>query len=147
MPSLYFEDFAVGQQWTTRGRTITESDIVQFAALTGDYTYLHVDEPAAAQSPFGARIAHGAMIFSYSVGLMTQLNLLEETVLAFYGVDRLRFTAPTFIGDTIKTTKAVKALHPKPENRGVIEFETTVTNQHGRPILVYSDKVLVRARA
>jgi acyl dehydratase len=139
----YFDDFAVGETFVTRSRTITEADVVQFAALTGDFTYLHVDAVAAAATPFGQRIAHGALIYSYSIGMTTQLNLLEGTVIAFYGLDRLRSIRPTFLGDTIHVEKVVTALDRK-EKGGLITYDTQVKNQHGDPVMVYSDKVLVR---
>ena len=141
----FFEDFTVGERFRTRSRTITESDVVQFAALTGDFTYLHVDAVAAAATAFGQRIAHGALIYSYSIGLTTQLNLGEGTVIAFYGLDRLRSVRPTFFGDTIHVEKTVAALDRK-EKGGLIAYETQVVNQHGDPVMVYSDKVLVRYR-
>jgi 3-hydroxybutyryl-CoA dehydratase len=147
MPSLYFEDFTIGAEWGTRSRTITEADIVQFAALTGDFTYLHTDAERAAGSPFGERIAHGALIFSYSIGLITQLNLTEESVLAFYGLDRLRFVRPVKIGDTITVERKVTEIRPKPPGRGVVTFETAVLNQRGETVVAYADKVLLRTRA
>jgi len=143
---MHFEDFSLGQSWTTRGRTVTEADVVQFAGLTGDYTGLHMDAVEAAGSPFGQRIAHGALIFSISNGLKTQLNLIEDTVVAFYGVDRLRFVKPVFFGDTIKASWIVTEMLPKPPGRGVISFSTEVKNQHGDLVLIYTDKVLVKAR-
>lgn len=146
MPGRFYQDFTLGEEFTTRARTITEADIVQFAGLTGDYTFLHVDAEAAKQTPFGQRIAHGALVFSYSVGMTTQLNLLEGTVIAFYGVDRLRFVKPTFIGDTIRVAKKVVSLEPRGEDRGVVVYETIVTNQRNETVLAYSDRVLVRAR-
>jgi acyl dehydratase len=141
----FFEDFAVGEKFVTRSRTITESDVVQFAALTGDFTYLHVDAVAAAATPFGQRIAHGALVYSYSIGLTTQLNLVEGTVIAFYGLDRLRSVKPAFFGDTIHVEKTVTSLERK-EKGGLITYDTRVVNQHGDPVMVYSDKVLVRYR-
>jgi acyl dehydratase len=146
MQPRYFEDFSVGEEFRTRFRTITETDLVAFAGLTGDYTYLHSDAEAAKATPFGQRIAHGAMIYSYSIGLMTQLNLLEGTVIAFYGLDRLRAIKPTFIGDTIHVQKRVAALRLKDPSRGLIEFETSVVNQHGQAVMVYTGKVLVQTR-
>jgi acyl dehydratase len=143
---MFFEDFSPGQAWTTRGRTITEADVVQFAGLTGDYTGLHMDAVEAAESPFGRRIAHGALIFSVSNGLKTQLNLIKDTVIAFYGVDRLRFTKPVFFGDTIKVSWIVTDLTPKSPGRGVVSFSTEVKNQRGEVVLIYTDKVLVKAR-
>ncbi len=141
----FFEDFSAGETFNTRSRTVTESDVVQFAALTGDFTFLHIDSVRAAATPFGQRIAHGALIYSYSIGLTTQMNLLEDTVIAFYGLDRLRAVRPTFFGDTIRVEKRVAALDSK-EKGGLITFDTQVLNQHGEPVMIYVDKVLVRQR-
>lgn len=113
--SHYYEDFAAGSVFESRGRTVTEADIVNFAGLSGDFVELHTNEEYARQSPFGRRIAHGALIFSISTGLMTQMNLINETVLAFYGMDKLRFTAPVFIGDTVRVVKSVVEMR---ERRG-----------------------------
>ncbi len=143
---LYFEDFAQHAVFETRGRTITEADIVAFAGLTGDYVELHVNEEYARKSPYGRRIAHGCLIFSVSSGLWTQMNLINETVLAFYGLDRLRFTRPVFIGDTIRVHKKVTETREKSVNRGVVTFETTVLNQNSEAVIIYTDKLLVKRR-
>src|ERR1700709_2464655 len=103
----YFEDLEKGEIHASRGRTITEGDIVNFAGLSGDFTQLHTDEEFAKTTPFGRRIAHGALIFSISTGLVTQMNLLNDTLIAFYGVEKLRFVKPVFIGDTIHVMKKV----------------------------------------
>ena len=145
--SLYFEDFAVESVSTSRTRTVTESDIVNFAGLSGDFVELHMSETYAAKGPFGKRIAHGALVFSISTGLSIQLNQIQETVIAFYGVDKLRFTRPVFIGDTIHVVKKVVKKEQKGEDRGVITFETSVLNQFDEPVIVYYDKVLLKARA
>jgi 3-hydroxybutyryl-CoA dehydratase len=145
--SQYFEDFALESISTTRSRTITEADIVNFAGLSGDFVELHVSETYSAAGPFSKRIAHGALVFSISTGLSVQLNQIQDTVIAFYGVDKLRFTKPVFIGDTIHATRKVVAKQQKGERRGLITFETTVLNQHGDSVLVYFDKLLLKARA
>jgi 3-hydroxybutyryl-CoA dehydratase len=145
--SLYFEDFVLQSTSTSRSRTITEADIVNFAGLSGDFVELHMSEEYALKGPFGRRIAHGALIFSISTGLMVQMNQIHDTVIAFYGVDKLRFVKPVFIGDTIHCTKKVIAAEPKPPSRGVLTFETTVWNQHGEPVLVYQDKLMLKAKA
>jgi 3-hydroxybutyryl-CoA dehydratase len=144
--SYYFEDFHVDSVFETRGRTITEADLVNFAGLSGDFIELHTNEEYARQSPFGRRIAHGALIFSISTGLMTQMNLVNDTVLAFYGVDKLRFTKPVFIGDTVRVTKRVTEVHARDADRGVVTFETTVMNQNGERVIVYLDKLLVKRK-
>jgi acyl dehydratase len=144
---LHFEDFVVDNVSTSRGRTVTEADIVNFAGLSGDFVELHMNEVYSAKGPFGKRIAHGALIFSISTGLSVQMNQIQDTVVAFYGVDKLRFTRPVFIGDTVHVVKKVVAREEKGAGRGVVTFETTVLNQNDEPVLVYTDKVLLKARA
>lgn len=145
--SLFFEDFVVDSVSTSRGRTVTEADIVNFAGLSGDFVELHMNAEYSAKGPFGQRIAHGALIFSISTGLSVQLDQITETVIAFYGVDKLRFTRPVFIGDTVHLTKKVTSKEQKGPGRGVVTFETTVLNQKNEPVIIYYDKVLIRARA
>lgn len=145
--SLYFEDFALQSVSTSRSRTVTEADIVNFAGLSGDFVELHMSETYAAKGPFGKRIAHGALVFSISTGLSVQLNQIQDTVIAFYGVDKLRFTRPVFIGDTIHVVKKVINKESKGDGRGVVTFETSVLNQFNEPVIVYYDKVLLKARA
>jgi len=144
--SYYFEDFVPGSVHESRGRTVTEADIVNFAGLSGDFVELHTNEEFARRSPFGRRIAHGALVFSISTGLMTQMNLVNDTVLAFYGLDKLRFTGPVFIGDTVRVIKRVVELREKDAGRGVVTFETQVLNQSNEPVIVYTDKLLVKRK-
>ena len=143
--SQYFEDFVLEAVSVSRSRTITEADIVQFAGLSGDFHELHMSETFAAQGPFGRRIAHGALIFSISTGLTIQMTQGDPAIAAFYGVDQLRFTAPVFIGDTIHVVKKVLSRREKPPG-GVVTFETTVLNQNNQAVIVYQDKVLVKAK-
>jgi len=131
---------------TSRGRTVTETDIVNFAGISGDFVELHVNEEYAVKGPFGRRIAHGALVFSISTGLTVQGGQLHDTVVAFYGVDKLRFTRPVFIGDTIHVVKKVIAKEMKGADRGVVCFETTVLNQDNHPVLVYQDRLMMKAR-
>ena len=144
--SLYFEDFAVGVEHVTRGRTITESDIMNFAGLSGDFIELHTNEEYARQSPFGRRIAHGMLTLSISTGLMTRMNLITDTVVAFYGIDKLRFVKPVFIGDTIHVKKTVADTMAKGGTAGVVTFDTSVLNQNGEAVLVYRDKLVIKKR-
>ena len=144
--SLYFDDFALESVKTSRTRTVTEADIVNFAGLSGDFIELHMSETYAVKGPFGRRIAHGTLVFSIAVGLGVQMNQVQDTVLAFYGVDRLRFTGPVFIGDTIHVVSKVISKQAKEPGRGVVTFETTVLNQNGELVLIYTDKVLLKTR-
>ncbi len=143
---MYFEDYAADSVAISRGRTITESDIVNFAGLSGDFVELHVNEEYARRGPFGRRIAHGALIFSISTGLMMQMTSDLEAIVAFYGVDKLRFVAPVFIGDTVRLSRKVVEKQLKNAERGVVAFENTVLNQEDKPVIVYTALMMVKTR-
>jgi acyl dehydratase len=136
---LYFEDFKVGDKFVTRGRTITEADIVNFAAFSGDWYPLHVDSEYAANTIFGERIAHGMLVLSAASGL-TPLN--EWAIVAFYGMDKLRFLLPTKIGDTIHVEIEVKELKKK-DFGGVIDFTQAILNQRDEPVARADVKILI----
>jgi acyl dehydratase len=144
---LYFEDYVVDAISTSRGRTITEADIVNFAGLSGDFVELHMNEEYAKRGPFGRRIAHGALIFSISTGLMVQMTRDPEAIVAFYGVDKLRFVAPVFIGDTVHVSQRVLEKQAKNAERGVIASEITVLNQDSKPVVIYITRLMVKTRA
>jgi len=144
---LFFEDYVVDTVTTSRGRTITESDIVNFAGLSGDFVELHTNEEYAKRGPFGRRIAHGALVFSISTGLTLQMTTNHEGIIAFYGMDKLRFLGPVFIGDTIHVTKRVAEKRMKEDGRGVIKFETIVLNQDDKPVVIYHDLLMVKPRS
>ncbi|MFB6069646.1 MAG: MaoC/PaaZ C-terminal domain-containing protein [Halanaeroarchaeum sp.] len=144
----YFETVSVGDTRETAGRTVTEADVVNFAGVSGDYTYLHTDAEAMADSGFGERIAHGALVFAIMTGLRWQSRPPEErdAVVAFYGLDTLRFTAPTFIGDTIHVTERVaeKSESDHPEAAGTVTWETEVEKQDGTTVLYTEPVILLR---
>ena len=95
----YFEDYAVGDRHRSVARTLTETHLIQFCMLTGDWYPQHADkEWAEKEGPFGKRIAHGLLVLSFASGLMP---LQEMAIVAFYGMDTVRFVAPTFIDDTL----------------------------------------------
>ena len=142
---MYFEDFEIGHVSRTRGRTVTEADVVNFAGVSGDFVELHVNEEFAKAGPFGRRIAHGLLVLSMSSGLMVQTGETADTVIAFYGIDKLRFVRPTFLGDTIRVEKKVMDKHEK-ERGGVLTFETSVFNQNGEVVLAYIDKLMIKRR-
>jgi 3-hydroxybutyryl-CoA dehydratase len=142
----YFDDLEKGETHLSRGRTVTETDVVNFAGISGDFSALHIDEEFAKTTASGRRIAHGALIFSISIGLVTQMGLLADSLIAFYGVEKLRFVKPVFIGDTVHVTKRVIDLLERGAERGLVTFSTTVLNQRDEPVLVYSDKLVIKRR-
>jgi acyl dehydratase len=139
----YFEDFKVGDVETTRARTITEADIVNFAAFSGDWYPLHTDIEYAKKGPFGERIAHGMLVLSVATGLMP---LYEMAIVAFYGMDKVRFTAPTMIGDTVHVELEVVDTQDKGEFGGVIALKESVKNQKGEAVAVSTMKVMIAHR-
>ena len=127
----YFEEFEVGDTVVSAGRTITEADIVNFAGVSGDYTQIHVNAEFARQSFFGQRVAHGLLGLSVATGLLTQVGIIEGTVLALRGLT-WKFSRPVFIGDTIHV--AAEVLGCKPVRRlggGAVTFDLSVINQEG----------------
>ena len=141
----YYEEFTVGEQFVTRGRTITEADIVAFAALTGDYNPLHVDAEFGKTTQFGERIAHGMLGASYAVGLLAALGLTEGTVIAIVHM-AWDFTGPIRIGDTIHVDQTVKSMREtKKTDRGIIIFEVKLINQRGE-VVQKGERVLLVSR-
>lgn len=134
-----FEGYTVGEKWRSRGRSITEADLVMFSALSGDWYPLHTDREWAAQGPYGQRIAHGMLLLSIATGLIT---MDPGTVRAFYGMDRVRFVHPVFIGDTVHVDLEVTGLVPKSQG-GVVEAQMTLGNQTQEPVAVAALKILV----
>ncbi|MFB6266363.1 MAG: MaoC/PaaZ C-terminal domain-containing protein [Halodesulfurarchaeum sp.] len=141
-----FQDLTVGTELETAGRTITEADVVNFAGVSGDFNGLHLDAERMADTEYGERIAQGALVFSVVTGLIWQAREASEDVVAFYGVDDLRFTAPVFIDDTISATLTVAGKEPRdhPEANGVIRYDLEVTKEDGTVVLVAELLSLVR---
>ncbi len=139
----YFEDFEVGDVYVSRGRTITEADIVNFAAFSGDWYPLHVDKEYAARSPFGERIAHGMLVLSAASGLMP---LTDYAIVAFYGMDRVRFVGPTRIGDTIHVEAEVTEKKEKSELGGVVTFQQRIVDQEGKEKAVATFKIFMASK-
>jgi len=135
----YLEDFQVGQKITTRARTVTEADIVNFAALSGDWYGIHVDAELAKKTIFGGRIAHGFLVLSIASGFTTPY---EVAVIAFYGMDKVRFTGPVKIGDTIHLETEVTEIKDKGEF-GVVANQWHIKNQRGEDVAVLITKAAI----
>jgi 3-hydroxybutyryl-CoA dehydratase len=125
----------VGQTFTTRGRTITETDLVSFAALTGDWHPQHADAGWAESSRFGRRVAHGMLVLSYAVGLVP---MNPSRVVALRGLEGVVFKRPAFIGDTIRVEGRVEEWKPLDEETGLLGLRWKIVNQ--------SNETIARAR-
>ena len=130
MTGLYWEEWAIGAEFFSSARTITEADIVNFAGISGDYKPLHIDEEFCRNTEFGTRIAHGPLVYSIATGLLFQLHLYDDTLIAFLGFDSLKFTKPVMIGDTVRARIEVleKRETSKPD-RGIMKRLLQVINQ------------------
>ncbi len=137
----YFDAIKLGDRQTTRGRTITEADLVNFAGLTGDYYALHIDAEYAKNTRFGERIAHGMLVLSYSLGLV---DLRSPAIIAFYGMDQLRFVLPVKIGDTIRAELEVIELTERSETEGLMVARLEVRNQLQQIVTTGSLKMLLK---
>src|SRR5215216_7535262 len=142
----YFDDFETGEEAMTAGRTVTETDIVNFAGITGDWNEIHTNKEMAERGPFKQRIAHGALVFSIATGLSVRLGQTADTVIAFYGLDRLRFVKPTFIGDTVRVRQRVEGNSVRDGQSGIVTMLNEVVNQRDEVVVSYTAKVLLRRK-
>ncbi|MDX6641931.1 MAG: 3-hydroxybutyryl-CoA dehydratase [Solirubrobacteraceae bacterium] len=127
--SAPFEQLAVGDAFISRGRTVTEADVVGFAALTGDWHPQHADAEWAASSAFGERIAHGMLVVSFAVGLVP---FDPNRVVALRRVADVVFKRPVRLGDTIHVAGNVAELRELDDATGLVAFAWKVLNQEGR---------------
>jgi acyl dehydratase len=140
MEKVWLEDYTVGERLVSPGRTITETDIVLFSAFTGDWHPLHTDVEYAKKSFFKERIAHGMLGLVVGSALMFRLGphvLLPKSFIAFHGMDRVRFTGPVKIGDTIRCEAVVAELQERDERMGLLRYEATIKNQRDESCLVF----------
>jgi acyl dehydratase len=146
----YFEEFELGQEFLTHGRTVTEADVVSFAGLSGDFNPLHVDAEFAKESSFGSRIAHGLLGLSILSGLGHDMGHLTGTAVAFTGVD-WRFKGPIRIGDTLSACFKVSGKRSL-KGQGLVRFEIEAVNQLGETVqegswsLIFKKKEAVLAQ-
>jgi len=135
MVGLYWEDWEIGKEYVSASRTITEADIVHFAGISGDYNPLNIDEEYCKKTIFGTRIAHGPLVYSIAAGLLFQLHLYDDTLIAFLGFDSLKFTKHVIAGDTITAKISVleKRETSKPD-RGVMKRSLKVYNQNNEMV-------------
>ncbi len=130
-----FDDLEAGQAFVSRGRTITEADVVGFAALTGDWHPQHSDAVWAARSAFGERIAHGMLVISFAVGLVP---LDPRRVVALRRLGDVVFKRPVRLGDTLRVSGKVAELAPVSDEAGLVTFAWSIHNQ--------DDQLVCRAR-
>jgi len=136
-----FDELRVGDAARSAGRTITETDVVHFCMLTGNWLGLHSDAEYAKSSRFGQRVVQGSLVFSIANAMIPyEADVIE----AFYGVDRLRFPAPTFIGDTFHAEAQIVELEARGTEDGVATLHLRAVNQRAETVMSCHFRVLVR---
>jgi acyl dehydratase len=144
----WFEDFKMGEERLSPGRTITESDIMNFAGLTGDYSQVHTDEEFCKKTEFGTRIAHGLLGLAVAQGLMWRTNYTQGTGVASLGWDKWAFKAPIKIGDTVRARWRVMARRESKSlaGMGIITEFVELVNQDGKVTQQGEHTTMIRKR-
>jgi 3-hydroxybutyryl-CoA dehydratase len=145
---MYFEEFEVGFKLVTAGRTVTESDIVSFAGLSGDFNQIHTDEEYSQNQPFGRRVAHGLLGLSIASGLAVQTGMMEGTIMAFREITSWKFVKPIYIGDTIHVEITILETKALPRvGGGSVVIELDVKNQDGETTMKGTWNALIHSKS
>jgi len=143
----YGDNFSIGDVYHTAAITVTETHVVNWAGLTGDFYPLHMDKEYAAKTQFGERLVHGPLIFGLAVGLVSLAGFGEDSVIAWLGADNMRMLLPVKIGDTIRVKVEVKdQSKTKSAHKGVQVWLYTVLNQHDEPVMSFDYKMMFHMR-
>lgn len=144
--TMWFEDFSVGQVFVTAARTITETDVLTYAYLSGDHTAIHTDEEFAKTTPFGTRIAHGPLGAVISGGLLVRLGIFEGSAIAALEHHWV-FKGPIKLGDTVHTRVTIVDLRETRDGRrGVLQRKVEIVNQRGEVVQIGHAKMLIAKR-
>jgi acyl dehydratase len=143
----YFEDWAIGDHVTTPARTITETDIVQFAQLTGDWNPIHTDAEFAQASPYGERLAHGLLALTFAIGLLDRTGVFSGSAIANLGIEEWRFTGPVKIGDTLHVVMTIADVRLTSDGkRGIVGRRFEVRNQRDEIVQEGRSPIMLRRR-
>lgn len=144
---LYFEDLVEGLALTTGGRTVTETDLVQFAMFSGDWNAIHVDAEFAKGTVFGKPVVHGVAGLAIMGGLVFAAGWFANTVEALLGFDELRFRTPLFVGDTVRCRFTVVGLRVTSSGRGLVTRRLELLNQRDETVLDTLSPILIARKA
>lgn len=144
----YFDDFEVGETLASPARTVTETDIVNFAGISGDFNPLHMDEEFAKTTIHGGKIAHGALVFSMSTGLFNSMGFADGTTIANLGLDGMDYKKPVKPGDTIRLNIVVTGKRLTHDaGRGIVFFDVNTVNQRDETVNAAKWKIMFKTRA
>jgi len=141
----YFQDFAVGQKIITPSRTVTETDVVNYCAISGNWHPLHADAEYVKSTMYEQRIVQGALVYTIALGLALPMPEVTGKTVANYGTDKLRFPKPLFLNDTIHVEVVVEALE---DHRlgGLVHQRFNVINQNGELCSYFTVRQIVERK-
>lgn len=143
----YFEDFEIGEELVTPARTITSTDIVNFACISGDFNEVHVNHEYCKTTPFGQPVAHGPLVYAIMGGLQYASGINDGTLIALLGIDKWRLLNPVMHGDTIRMySKVIEKKESSKPDRGVIVFERKGIKQDGTVAQEMTATILYKRR-
>jgi acyl dehydratase len=147
MEPKYLEDLHAGDVFTSAARTITESDVTAFAGLSGDFNPIHTDVEFAKDTPYGQRVVYGVLGLAILTGLLDRTGLFSGSAIAMLGIREWTFTAPMFIGDTIRFRLTITEVRRTSSgDRGVVKRHFELLNQRDEVVQQGHIDLLVRAR-
>jgi acyl dehydratase len=148
MNELYLEDLTAGAVYSSPARTITETDLVNFAGLSGDYNRIHTDAEYSRSTEFGQRVVHGLLGMAVVTGLLHRTGLFDGSVVAMLGIREWRFVAPLFVGDTVHARMRIVSVRPLDDGlRGVVCRWFQLINQRGTVVQEGEMNAMVMSRA
>jgi itaconyl-CoA hydratase len=141
----WWNSFSVGDHYRTESITVTETHVVNWAGLTGDWVPLHIDAEYAANSEFGERVAHGPLTLALALGLSTRSGIFGNCVLAWLGLDEVRLPRPVRFGDTIHADIVVSECRPtSTPGRGLTVLAYDVQNQRGETVMTFGSSLILK---
>ena len=147
MEPKYLEDLHAGDVFASAARTITESDVVAFAGLSGDFNPIHTDVEFAKDTPYGQRVVYGLLGLAMLTGLLDRTGLFSGSAIAMLGIRDWTFTAPMFIGDTVRFRLTITDVRRTSSgDRGVVKRHFELLNQRDEVVQQGHIDLLVRAR-
>ena len=142
-----WDDFNIGDKFVTQAVTVTESHVVNWGCLTGDWYPLHFDAEYAKTSPFQERIAHGPLTFGLAVGLVGMAQIFGDSLVAWLGCDKMRIPKPVKIGDTINVeVEVIKKSETKDPTRGITIFKYIVKNSRNEAVMEFEYTLMMHRR-
>ena len=143
----YFEDFEIGEELVTPARTITSTDIVNFACISGDFNEVHVNHEYCKTTPFGQPVAHGPLVYAIMGGLQYASGINDGTLIALLGIDKWRLLNPVMHGDTLRMySRVIEKKESSKPDRGVIVLERKCIKQNGTVAQEMTATILYKRR-